>query len=113
MTKSKKAPWEECTRCSKIPSSVSEDFLHPSEGPGITKEIRELPGMKDEDFSSGMRTWTTICELCGTEYEFTTDVEPFLWDVVMYRMTPQKIAARQAEAENKKKRWVPWHLRGL
>ena len=76
--------WKQCSRCSQIGSAHSEDRIK-DEGPGLPQAVFELPGMSEENLSSGYKAWTVECDLCGTRYLAEVDVEPFVWDVSIAR----------------------------
>ncbi|HJN84814.1 MAG TPA: hypothetical protein QF873_00665 [Patescibacteria group bacterium] len=82
--KTKGKPCKECERCSKIANKVSVDMLD-KEGPGISKEIKALRGMKAVDFGVNYKQWMLMCEICGAEYFVTIDNEDGAWEFNMDR----------------------------
>ncbi len=51
----------------------------------IVSEIMELPGIKGVSLTSGYKEWDVVCEICGTRYSASVDVEPFVWDFSIVR----------------------------
>jgi hypothetical protein len=86
MAKKKIDSWEDCPRCSKIPSSYSSSmFSEDGDGEAQAPEMMELPGMSEVDMGSGYQEWVVKCDICGTRYYGEIDVEPFVWDFTFKR----------------------------
>ncbi|MBT6253961.1 hypothetical protein HOI83_01895 [Candidatus Uhrbacteria bacterium] len=77
--KVKGKPWKECERCLRIANKVSVNMLD-KEGPGISKEIKALRGMKAVDYGVNYQQWMLMCEICGSDYFVTIDNEDGAWE---------------------------------
>jgi hypothetical protein len=92
MPSKEKNPWKKCRKCKDIPSGSSADFIGRDAESDLPLDlIKELPGIKGNSLSSGWVTWIAVCDVCGTKYQATVDVEPFLWDMTFNRCEDQSL----------------------
>ncbi len=78
-------PRTTCPICTKIPNTTHLNFLET--GDEVPENYKPLSGWEGQSLSSGYKTFQVHCPECGTKYIVEIDVEPFLWDFDVTRLT--------------------------
>lgn len=76
---------ESCSICAKLEERLSLNLLEG--GAGIPAGYEKLSGWEGRDLSSGYQKFRVVCPECSMGYLVEVDVEPFVWDLDVTRLT--------------------------